>query len=780
MRHVLGPDAQLENEPAGSDLRLIPVAITLWVGVLAGLLLAVPILVIAGSSMGLAGWLTGRRCSQPDLRRAIWLAAAALLAGIVLGITRAAPVQSGPVSELAGKHAYVTVDGEIRSDPQLRADATGRSSGYVVARLRVDQVTGRGQTYDVRAEVVLVAGERWQDLLPGQQVRTSGSLAPTNDGGSAAALLRVVPADPGVVGEPSLASQATEPLRAGLRQASAAVPNENARALVPALLIGDTSLMSDQLIHDMTDSGLAHLTAVSGMNVTIVLVTVLTVARRCGARGYALPVLGVLAVVGFVLLARPEPSVVRAAVMGTISIASLTVAGRRRGPPALAAAVIVLLAVDPWLAKSVGFALSVAATAGILILVPRWTRQLSWLPAPLATAVAIPLAAQLACLPMLVGISGQVSLATVPANMAVAPAVPIVTVLAAVATAVGPAVPGLALAVAWLAGWPASWIVEVAAWCADLPSAVVPWPGGPWGIALAAAVVCTAIAVIPFVMRRPVVAVGVAVVVVCVIVVNPPTPGWPPRGAVLIACDVGQGDALVLPVATGVAVVVDTGRDPRAVERCLDDLDVAYVPVLVLTHFDADHVMGLPGVLDGRQVGRALVSPIPEPAANALQVRRWLAGEGVPMSVGEAGLRHRFGDSFSYEVVWPRRVVAGDGTASNNASIVLVADVRGVKILLTGDLGPDAQAALRASVPDLRADVLKVPHHGSPAQDERLLVGVGAEVAVFSVGDNDYGHPAPGVIETLRTAGAVTVRTDQVGTIAIVRGADGRLGIVSP
>src|SRR5690606_31952104 len=169
---------------------------------------------------------------------------------------------------------------------------------------------------------------------------------------------------PELIGAPSTASRLTEPLRAGLR-ASVSGLGPDARGLIPGLVVGDESLMTDHLRQDMKAAGLTHLTAVSGTNITIVLVVVLAVARWSGLRSSALPVVGLLAVVGFVLLARPVPSVLRAAAMGVVAVVGLAVAGRRRGLPALAAAATLLLLIDPWLARSVGFALSVLATAGI-------------------------------------------------------------------------------------------------------------------------------------------------------------------------------------------------------------------------------------------------------------------------------------------------------------------------------------------------------------------------------------------------------------------------------
>jgi competence protein ComEC len=334
-----------------------------------------------------------------------------------------------------------------------------------------------------------------------------------------------------------------------------------------------------------------------------------------------------------------------------------------------------------------------------------------------------------------------------------------------------------------LAAGCAWWIVTVATRLADLPAAAVDWSAGPLPVAVLS-VLCLAGGVIATrVLRGRRGSIGAAAVLLVLLVHPAPALGWPPQGWVLVACDVGQGDGLVLNAGDGRAVVVDTGPDPRLMRRCVGRLGIRRLPVVVLTHFHADHVDGLPAVLDGPRVGEIDVTAIREPAGGATAVDRWAAQAGVPVRVPPVGEVRAVGD-LTWQVLGPGRTAeAGghgeEGSVANNASLVLLVRVRGVTILMAGDMEPEAQQQLERSVPALHVDVLKVPHHGSRYQDPGLLSGLGARLAVVSVGqDNDYGHPAAATLTLLRQAGMLVRRTDRDGDVAVVV-RDGRLSVAS-
>lgn len=753
------------------DLRAPVLGAVTWLTAVLAFVVPVGWQVAAGpcllGALALAWW---RGRARPE--HVAWLLAAGAVVGSVQ--LHGAAVRRSPVAALAAQRATVVAVVVVRSDPVLKA---GQFSRYVLFHAQVLSVTGRGERHRVRAPVLVVADPSWRTLALGSRLRVHGRLDKA-EGADLAGLL-ATRGPPELLQGPPVAYRAAGAVRAGIR-AAVSRQSTGPRALIPALVDGDDTGMPEDLAQDFRTTGLTHLLAVSGTNLTLVVGFLLVVARWAGVRARGLLVIGGLGVAGFVLLARAEPSVVRAAAMGSVALLGMGSNGRERGTRALGVAVLVLLLFDPRLARSVGFALSACATAGILFLAPAWRDALvRWLPRWLAEAVAVPLAAQLACTPLVAAISGQVSLVAVLANLLAAAPVGPATVLGLLSGVVATFLPAVGRLVAAPAGWCASWIIAVAQHAADLPVAAVGWPTSPAALAVLTAGCVLGALVLGWLLARRTVTVAGCAVLAVVVLVPLPTPGWPPRGWVLVACDVGQGDGLVLNTGRG-AVVVDTGPDPAPMKRCLDSLGVRRVPLVVLTHFHADHVDGLPAVLAGRQVGRIEVSPFAEPLDGVHLVRELAGRSGVPVSVATYGEVRTLG-ALSWQVLAPSEAPpASSDSPPNDASIVLLVRTRGISILMMGDEEVPSQERLAALYPDLHADVLKVAHHGSAKQDPGLVRSVGARVALISVGkDNDYGHPAPSTLALLRSAHLLVRRTDEDGEVAVAVLSTGGIRVVS-
>ncbi|MFD7705882.1 ComEC/Rec2 family competence protein [Streptomyces sp. NPDC059786] len=763
-------------------------------------------------------------------------AAAATSAGV-----HGADLRRGPVPALAREYGRVSADVEITSDPRLtRPRVTGDhvAPTAVLFDAEVRRLTKRdGTVVSARTPVLVIVtgsaseevgregkpevspwlgrrgepegppwlGRRgepesslWLGLLPSAWVRMSGQLQPALVGGDrVAGVLRVRGgAPPEVVRAPSASQRFAGRLRDGLREAAEGLPPD-ARALLPGLVVGDTSEVPAELDAAFRETDLAHLLAVSGGNLAILLALFIGppgLAQRTERRGLAswlgVPLRGTalfggVLTLAFVVVCRPDPSVLRAAACGAVVLLAIATGRRRSLVPALATAVLLLVLYDPWLARSYGFLLSVLATGALLTVAPRWSAALRRrrVPPRLAEALAAAAAAQALCAPVVAVLSARVSLVAVPCNLLAEFAVAPATVLGFAALATAPVAMPVAKALARLASWPVGWIADIARGGAALPGGGVGWPGSWTGALLLALVTVVVVLVGRRLVRHPRLC-GLCLVLFLLIVVQPPPltrviKGWPPPGWTFAMCDVGQGDATVLAAGDGTGVVVDAGPDPVLVDRCLSGLGITRIPLVVLTHFHADHVAGLPGVLRGRSVAAIETTGLEEPADQAEFVRVQAAARRIPVTRAVAGeIRHT--GMLDWQVLWPPPGPAPAPDGPNDASVTLLVRSAGLSLLLLGDLEPPAQQALLRSSAGAglgRVDVLKVAHHGSAYQEPELIRRVAPRLALISVGeDNTYGHPAPSTVAVLRASGAVVMRTDEDGAIAVAGTGGGTRG----
>lgn len=773
------------------DLRLVPAAVTTWLAALTGLTWgwqACAVVGALGAAVALAVAWRGLREDGGAAARRLSTAGALFACGLLAVGPLSARLHTAvhdPLRDAAADGAQVTLRVEVAERPRpLRAEGYAGQQGGVRSVLVSADVIGatvRGHAVASSGRVLLIApAADWSRVLPGQHATARGSLAPARSAELTVAVM-YVRGPPAAVSVASWWQRSAESLRAALRDV-AGVLGEDQAGLLPGLVVGDTSALPVRVEEEFLDAGLSHLMAVSGANVAIVCGAVLLLARGLRAGPRLSAVLAGAVLVGFVVLVGYEPSVLRAGVMGAVGLLALVLGRRRSAVPALAAAVCLLVAFDPAMATSMGFALSVVATAGLVFLAPRWTEAMARrrVPVGVAEALAVPVAAFLATAPVIAGMAGEISVVSVVANLVAAPVVAPITVLGVLAAALSLPWPAAAEVLVHVTGPGLSWLVFVAREASGVPGAVLPWPPGWWGGLLAAGVVALVVVALRYRTARVALAVALASVLVVAVPTQVVARGWPPDGWAVVACDVGQGDGLVLSTGEeGRAVVVDTGPEPGVLDRCLDRLGIERVPLVVLSHLHADHVGGLASVFEGRAVGAVAVGAGRTPAWAWREVVEEAAAHGVPLVELHVGQRLDW-PSLTLHVLGPHYVAPvqvgeeEEGTGINNTSVVLRADTPAGRVLLTGDVELTAQGDLLSSGADVRAEILKVPHHGSRFTLPRFLAAVGPRVALVSVGaDNTYGHPNPTTLRTLSQGGALVARTDTSGDTAVVAGEQG-------
>jgi competence protein ComEC len=789
-----GQTGQESVEPA--DLRLAGAALAVWGALIWALGLSPgPVLLAGVSSLAFGSccaiaerWRRRshrhRAVRQTQTTMLLAVAFAAFAASIALGALtiRLQSRQDSELTRLAAAHSSASVELVITGDPKPLAARGPSGSGRTIVDGRVTAIYNAGKRHAITGPILVLAPERgWRELLPGQRLRIDGRLAPPFGRDLTAATVTAI-SDPELIGRPPWWQRAAGSVRNGLREASRGLPI-GVRGLLPGLVDGDTSQLDPVLKERFRVAGLTHLVAVSGTNCSILIGVVGMVLRRLRASPKTIALIGGLALIAFVLVARPSPSVLRAAVMGAIALIGLATGRQRSAVPALAAAVLALLLWQPTLATDLGFALSVSATAALLLVAPGWVRaaQARRLPVGLAEPIMVAAAAHLVTAPIIVAISGQFSLVAIPANVLAEPVVTAATILGVLAAALSVLWMPAAVLFAQLAGWPCRWLVLVAERFGSASGASLPWPTGLRGSALLVGLCLGLLALARLRQARATLAVVALVALVIQIPIRSVVISWPPASWLITACDVGQGDALAIYAGPHQAVVVDAGPDSVAVDRCLGELRVTRIPLLLLTHSHLDHVGGIIGILHGRRVDAAITSPLAEPASGHREAAGSLAERGVRLRPAAAGESFRVGApgaAVLVELLGPRRAFTGTRSDPNNSSLVARVTVAGKRILMPGDAELEAQDDLLNAGVDLRADILKVPHHGSAYSDPAFLQAVHASIALVSVGrDNDYGHPSPLLIAELARLGVPLHRTDRDGDIAVVQ-RGGRLSAV--
>ena len=731
-------------------------------------------------------------------RAALWMAGAALVA-LAGGLRFQAWYDRPAPALLASVGSEVALEGVVAGEPD---------PGETTVAYRVDvwSLTLEGSTERTDG-AVLARFPQYTELLPGDRVRLQGKLeAPENfaEGFDYRAFL----ASRGVVGTMfsprlELVEEGRGPARWLTRQRLAleralqrSLPEPEA-SLAAGIAFGRDDNLPREVADEFRATGLAHIVAVSGSNVALVTAVVFVAFTRFVRRQWALlPALA--AVVLYLGLAGFSMSVVRAAIMAAVLLVGMALGRPRSSLAALAAAVMLMTFVQPSAATDVGFQLSVAATGGLIVFGPWVTYGLERaaavaragrvVPGLVFETTALSISATVATLPISWFTFGRVSLIGVVANIVVEPLFPFVFFASAVTAVAGAAWEPAG----WLLGLGAYYLLASVLWVAEglagLPLASVGLPGLEVGWVLLAYAAMAAIAVPAYRyllpvrpplepltrdrrLRRTLLAGAAGMAAVAVIPVSL-LPAAAPGELRIDVLDVGQGDAILVTTPGGARVLIDGGPSGIALARELSAVLPHWqrrLDVVVLTHPQLDHVGGLPAAFERYDVREVRDAQTPYASAvyalyqRESPVRRSLA----------RGDRWEI-DGVLFEVLWPE---AGYRPQSvNDASIVLRVVYEGVSILLPGDIEANAQRQLMASGA-IAADILKVPHHGSKSNDRAFLDGVGASLAVISVGaGNPFGHPTEATLAAL--ADTPVLRTDLQGRLRITVN-DGRIAVRS-
>ena len=668
---------------------------------------------------------------------------------ILIGATAMSIRQASLENSAIAQH----FDSQINFTAQVMTDPSQTSTGMYSFTARLLAFEINDEQFTLRVPVRIIAKDHVH-FLPGQSIGATARVIKSKESRVAAMLL--VDKEFKVLTVPSRWASALGAIRTGLRTHSG---DGDAGALIPGMVLGDTSKQTAQFKDQMKRSGLTHLVAVSGANFAIVSSFVLWCMQFLIRRNNYRIMATAIALSCFIALVRPSPSVLRAAAMAAVLLSAQATKRKTDSLPALGFAIAAVVLGDPWQARDAGFALSVLATAGLLLFAPIIENHLPT-HKKLAGALAPPIAAIVFCSPILVALSGYLSPMSILANLLAAPFVAPITIVGFIAALISPFAPQVTLLLVYLIRVPAGSIAAIAHWSSGFP--VLTIHNGTIGF-LIVAVLVAFLWLFKKSWRR-----STAILVVVILSLTW-VQRWPAGDWQIANCDVGQGDSMVINLHHGQGIVIDVGPDPVAENKCLRNLGITDVPLLILSHFHADHVGGLSGLVQSRKVGQVWISNNLEPLLESTH-SLFLLRKSKVITV-QKGLVSQIA-GIQFEVLWPENTIRnfaampGEGSQINNSSIAMLVTTADWSIFTAGDLEPPAQHEILGSVRTV--DIYKVCHHGSKYQDQELMSALAAQIAVISVGaKNSYGHPAPETIASLTRLGTQVLRTDLDGAIAI-------------
>ncbi len=754
---------------------LLPIAAMFTAGIWLGLTLPAPGWLL-GAGIGL-----GALAAGAAWRTHLTAASAAIL--LVVGLAGWARVElPDPLAATGLRPGRVEVEGIVSGDPETEGPRTRFPLLLqgVLTEIGPKPISRQILVYVYRPPPPLKAGDRIRvslDFRSPRSFRNPGSGDPGRERlGREPQLLAIGRAD-------SLERLPDGPLPSWLaarlwvhRVVAREVPPVSG-ALFEGLLIGERRQLPPTLLADFRNAGVFHILAISGFNVGLVVGAVFFLLRllKLPRRVAAALALGALA--AFVAIVGAQPSVLRATVMGSLVLAAQLLGRESAVWNSLAAALLVLLALDPDSLTDPGLQLSFAATAGILHLSPPILRRLeTHCPRLLAEVVAVSVGAQLAVTPVMLAHWNQLQLLAVAANLVVVPLAALLTMLGFFPLLLAPLSETLTHLV-----FQSVWALLVALRLvvrafAALPGAVVYVPDPP-ALALAAAVIALVLAPLATGPGGRAALIGLAGFAVTVTGL-----GYLPDGRLhVLVLDVGQGDGILVRGPDGKALLVDTGgggagrldRGDRVVLPLLHRLGIRRLAALAVTHGDNDHAGGLVSLLDGIPIDEVWV-----PSGTEDAEWQWpLVATGAQRRVLARGDRLWVGPVLVSVLHPPGTGPSGRARPPpdlNNGSFMLRVEWGLAAVVLTADAEAKAEREVLAAGAPTRAPLLKVGHHGSRrGSSAEFLSAVGPRFALISVGaQNPFGHPNPAVLARLAEAGAAIYRTDVDGAIDVTSDAN--------
>lgn len=549
--------------------------------------------------------------------------------------------------------------------------------------------------------------------------------------------------------------------------------------LLNGMLIGYKQDLTEEVEDAFSKSGLSHIMAVSGSNVAFIVLPLVFILGKLKVRRNYANIFIIAVLMLFILITGFEPSVLRAVIMAIVILTGQMLFKETEIFTSISFAALVLMLYNPGILFNIGFQLSFAATISLVLFYKYLKEILSFkfLPSFITDVLAATIAAQIGVLPITVFYFNKLSIVSIISNLLVVPLVEFITILGSLMAILGQ----LHIAFSTLIGYINNVLLSIVLIVTKI-SADMPWSVITLTTPSVILVVFYYAAIIYFFWYRPnykarlklKYILSAALLVLVTILYGALTP----KPLEVVFIDVGQGDCALVRTSEGKRVLIDGGGyssssgnatsvGENIVLPFLLDWGIDRLDLVVATHGHDDHIQGLIPVLGELKVDNLIIPQVP--LDDGLKIMSRLAEEnGIKLETCARGDFIKLDKSTYLDVLSPKKDVYIEKSPLNNNSLVLKLHYKDVSVLFTGDIELEAEETLIGDNVDLKADVLKVAHHGSPGSScSEFLERTKPDVAVISVGKNNFGHPSDIVLERLETNGIMMFRTDLDGAVVL-------------
>ncbi len=546
---------------------------------------------------------------------------------------------------------------------------------------------------------------------------------------------------------------------------------ENEGKLISGILLGDYRQLNMGEYDALRRTGLIHICSASGLHLTILAGLIIFLGKKLRMSSRSLFLFQFLTISSYVIVTGGKPAVIRSAFVATLLSLSAIFFLDFHGLSALGLGAVIMLGWKPYWLYNIGFQLSFLSILGLMFLHRPVMETFKMKTSKINTLLSATISVQLATAPLLLSSFGEISLVAPLANLMVLPVIPVVMACGFI----GVILKHLRLPLAVLPGFAGriclKYVLAIATTFSYPNWTVFSFQPRNLNVFVVIAYYLSLWAAFAWKKGRRLgldkfLLIGIALILILSHIPVKLNPGMGGLKARIVFFDVGQGDSILVQSSSGENILIDGGEDAQLMRGKLREYSIRNIDLMILSHPDKDHVAGLSGCLDECMVGAVMEVGL----EGSSYYREWsekVKSEGACRTIGRAGEVYSFPD-LRVEVLSPDSLETGMAS-KNDQSLVLRISTDSFSLLLTGDIESEEENRLLDGQIDLKADILKVPHHGGFSSRSRdFFSQISPLIAVISVGrNNDYGHPSADTLESLRHVGAQIYRTDQSGDIII-------------